>query len=573
MPRHFVPILYWLPRYKWEFLKGDAVAGITVGILLVPQGLAYALLAGLPPVYGLYAALTPQIVYALLGSSRQLSVGPVAMDSLLVASGLAALSISGAAYVTTAIFLAVFMGAIQLLFGFLRMGFLVNFLSGPVISGFTSAAAIIIALSQITHLLGIHMQGGSQIFTLVGRLSNSLGEAHAGSTAIGLSAVLLLLLIKKYSRKIPGALVVVGLGILLAVLLNLPGVALVGDIPGGLPEFRIPTISLDHVQNLFPLALTLALVAFMEAISVAKAMEEKLQENRLDPNQELIALGASNLVGALFQAYPVTGGFSRTAVNQQSGARTGMAALISAGLVALVLLFLTPVFYYLPQAILAAIILVAVSGLVDIRYPRELLRDRRDEFILWLVTLLVTLFAGMIEGILFGVLFSLLLLVYRTSKPHIAILGRIRGTQYFKNVDRFGADTEVFEEILIFRFDGQLYFGNQEYFRKELLQHIDRKGEALKYVIVNAESINYADSSAVRLLRRLLVEMKARGLVFLIAGAIGPLRDILYSSSLVHQIGTDHLFVTTSEAFEYCQKKETLTEFQRRVAIQSKKNA
>ena len=571
MPRHPFPILQWLPQYKREFLKGDMAAGITVGILLIPQGLAYALLAGLPPVYGLYAALTPQVVYALMGSSRQLAVGPVAMDSLLVASGLAALSISGPAYVATAIFLAFFMGGIQLFLGVLRMGFLVNFLSGPVISGFTSAAAVIIGLSQLKHIFGIHISGGGHLIPLIQELSRGLGELHPGTAGIGLSAVLVLLLIKKFFKKIPGALVLVGIGTFIAFLIQPHGVEVVGVIPAGLPEFRLPNISVDRLGDLLPLALTLALVAFMEAISVAKAIEEKAKEDPVHPNQELIALGASNMVGSLFQSYPVTGGFSRTAVNQQSGARTGIAALISAGLVALVLLFLTPVFYFLPQAVLAAIILVAVIGLVDIRYPGELLRDRRDEFGLWLTTLLVTLLVGMVQGILFGVLFSLLLLVYRTSRPHIAVLGRIRGTQYFKNVDRFGTDTEICEEVLVLRFDGQLYFGNQEYFRKELFQHIDRKGTELKYVILNAEAINYADSSAVRLLRRVIAEMEARGLVFLVAGAIGPLRDILYSSGLVHQIRPEHLFVTTSEAFDYCQRKEALPEMQRRVATQSKK--
>lgn len=571
MKRYF-PILEWLPAYRRADLPGDVSAGLTVGIMLIPQGMAYAMIAGLPPVFGLYAALIPQIIYALTGTSRQLAVGPVAMDSLLVAAGLGALSLSGIEeYIAMAIFLALFMGGIQLAFGLLRMGFLVNFLSRPVISGFTSAAAIIIGLSQLKHLLGTDIEGSNQIHILLSNALDTLGETHLLTLGIGLAGIVLIKAVKRFAPRLPGALMAVVLGVLVVYGLGLDamGVRIVGDVPGGLPGFKVPEVDTGRLSELFPIALALALIAFMEAISVAKAVEEKRGENRVDPNQELVALGLSNIMGSLFQSYPVTGGFSRTAVNDQAGARTGLASVFSALVVGLTLLFLTPAFYYLPNAVLAAIIMVAVFGLIDLKYPRQLWKNRKDEFVLLLITFGLTLSLGIKEGILLGVLFSLLLLVYRISKPHIAVLGRIRGTNYFKNVNRFAEDIEEHEEFLILRFDGQLFFGNKDYFRTQLQKQIARKGPGLKYIILNAEAISYIDSSAVFMLKAFIKDLRKEGIRFLVAGAIGPTRDILHSSGLIGEIGPENLFVRTSEAFEHCCHALEKSEVQHRISTQS----
>jgi len=381
MLKRFFPILEWMPAYKKQWLTGDLSAGLTVGIMLIPQGMAYAMIAGLPPVFGLYAALIPQVIYALMGTSRQLAVGPVAMDSLLVASGLGALSLSGIEeYISMAIFLALFMGTLQFVFGLLRMGFLVNFLSKPVISGFTSAAAIIIGLSQLKHLLGTDIEGSNQIHILLANAAETLGDTNLITLGIGLGAIVLIKTLKKVNPKIPGALVAVIIGVVVVYFLGLfnNGVRIVGDVPGGLPDLVLPTLDVSRISELFPIALTLALIAFMEAISVAKAVEEKRGENRVNANQELVALGASNIVGSLFQSYPTTGGFSRTAVNDQAGAHSGLAALVSSAVVGLTLLFLTPAFYYLPNAVLASIIMVAVFGLIDLKYPRQLWKNRKS---------------------------------------------------------------------------------------------------------------------------------------------------------------------------------------------------
>ena len=573
MLKRYLPIFQWLPNYKKSYLSGDISAGLTVGIMLIPQGMAYAMIAGLPPVFGLYASLIPQVIYAILGTSRQLAVGPVAMDSLLVASGLGALAISGIdEYVAMAVFLALFMGAIQLGLGLLRMGFLVNFLSKPVISGFTSAAAIIIGLSQLKHLLGTDIERSNQVHILLKNAFITITETNLITLGIGVLAIVILKVIKKINKGIPAALVVVVLGILgiYTFGLNELGVKIVGEVPSGLPSFGVPSIDYSRISELVPIALTLALIAFMEAISVAKAVEEKHDDYEVDPNQELIALGTSNIIGSLFQSYPTTGGFSRTAVNDQAGAKTGVSPIISALVVGLTLLFLTPLFYYLPNAVLAAIIMVAVFGLIDFKYPIELFKNRRDEFFLLLATFLITLTVGIKEGILIGVLVSLLLLVYRTSRPHIAVLGRIKNTDYFKNINRFPEDTETFIDFLIVRFDAQLYFGNKEYFRKELLKLVGLE-EEIKYVILNAEAINYIDSSAVHMMRQLISELKTKNIKFVITGAIGPTRDILYSSKLIDDIGKENLFVKTHEALEHCRTLSEKTAIEEKISLQSKK--
>lgn len=571
MLKRYLPILQWLPNYKKSYVSGDISAGLTVGIMLIPQGMAYAMIAGLPPVFGLYASLIPQVIYAIMGTSRQLAVGPVAMDSLLVASGLGALALSGIdEYIAMAIFLALFMGAIQLGLGLLRMGFLVNFLSKPVISGFTSAAAIIIGLSQLQHLLGTSIERSNQVHILLKNALITITDTNLITFGIGIAAILLIKIIKKTNKSIPAALIVVVLGILGIYFfgLNDLGVKIVGEVPSGLPSFKVPAIEYARISELVPIALTLALIAFMEAISVAKAVEEKHSDYEVDANQELIALGTSNIIGSLFQSYPTTGGFSRTAVNDQAGAKTGIAPMVSALVVGLTLLFLTPLFYYLPNAVLAAIIMVAVFGLIDFKYPVELFKNQRDEFFLLLATFIITLTVGIKEGILLGVLISLLLLVYRTSRPHIAVLGRVRNTNYFKNIVRFPEDTETFKEFLIVRFDAQLYFGNKEFFRKELQKNLEGSETEIKYIILNAEAINYIDSSAVHMLRQTISELKDKGIKLVIAGAIGPTRDILFKSGLIKDIGKENLFVKTYEALEHCKALTQKTVIEERISLQ-----
>jgi len=553
-------------------LWGDAVSGITAGILAIAQGMAYAMIAGLPPVFGLYAALTPQIIYVLMGTSRQLSIGPVAMDSLIVAAGIGTLNIIGVEqYIAAAVFLALFVGVIQVLLGTLKLGFLVNFLSKPVLSGFTSAAAIIIGLSQLKHLFRVDMAQTNKIHILLQEVVSNISETHFLSFGLGVAGMILIKLFQKINKKIPAILVVVSLGTLVLYLTQgqLNGIRIVGTIPVGLPNLSVPSFDKNQFVDLIPIAITLAVVGFTEAISIAKSIEEHHTEYEVDPNQELIAIGSGNIIGSFAQSYPSTASFSRSAIQDQGGAQSGIASLFSAGLVLLTLLFLTPLFYYLPIPILAAIIMVSIFGLVDLKYPRQLWKKNKEECFAFLITFVITMSVGIPQGILFGVLLSLLTMIYRTSRPHIAILGRIKNTEYYKNINRFQKDIEVDNRILILRFDAQLFFGNQDYFKKELQKQVVLKGEKLELIIINAEAINYIDSSALNMLEKMCGDLKNKGLNIMIVGAIGPIRDIIFDHALIRIIGSRNLFITTSEAVNAFLDGAVVSEIQKKITRQN----
>lgn len=554
-----LPITYWLTHYKKADLGNDLFAGVTVGIMLIPQGMAYALIAGLPPVYGLYASIVPQLVYAIFGTSRQLSVAPVAMDSLLVATGVSVLATEGTdTYIGFAILLAFFMGTFQLLLGIFRMGFITNLLAKPVISGFTSAAAIIIGLNQLKYLLGTEIEKSNQAYQLLINAIRQLDQTHLLTLAIGVFGIIIIKGVKKIHSRIPGALIAVLFGILLVYLMSWDksGVSIVQNIPQGLPPFRFPEFSFGQLAELVPLALTISIVAFMEAFSVAKAIEGKRKNYKVVANQELIALGASNLLGSLFQAYPVTGGFSRSAVNHQAGANTPLSSIISAILIGLTLLFLTPLFYYLPHAILASVIMVAVGSLIDLPYALKLWKENKLEFALLLITFLVTLNFSMVPGIVSGVVSSVLLLLYRAAYPHIAELGRLKGQSEFRNIKRF-TDLEVWEQKAILRVDASLTFINIQYVKSYLEDLIITKPE-IKTVILDAAAISQIDASAIEELSSLLSDFKDQGKLLLLTDVVGPVRDTLFKTGLIHQIGTANIFLTLNDALEAGDEKEYL---------------
>lgn len=570
--KSFFPILQWLPKYRKEMLLGDAISGITAGILAIAQGMAYAMIAGLPPVFGLYAAMTPQIIYVLLGTSRQLSIGPVAMDSLIVAAGISAIGIVGIEeYILAAVFLAFFVGIIQVVLGVLKLGFLANFLSKPVLNGFTSAAALIIGLSQLKHLLRVDMQQTNKIHILFQEVILNFSETHFLSLGLGLVGIILIKVFQKINKKIPAILIVVSLGTIVMYFTqwHLQGIKIVGEIPVGLPKIGMPTLDKQLIIDLFPVAITLAVVGFTEAISIAKAIEEKHTDYQVDPNQELIAIGSGNIIGSFVQSYPTTASFSRSAIQDQGGAKSGIASLFSAALVLLTLLFLTPIFYYLPIPILAAIIMVSIFGLIDIKYPIQLWKKNRDECLAFLITFIITMTVGIPQGIVIGILLSLLTMIFRTSKPHIAILGKIKNTEYYKNVNRFEEDITVDKRILIFRFDAQLFFGNQDYFKKELLKQVAIKGAELELIIINAEAINYIDSSALNMLEKVCTDLRETKIKIMITGAIGPIRDIIFNHKLITIIGTDNLFINTSEAVNTFSERNIVSGIQRKISTQN----
>jgi SulP family sulfate permease len=511
-------------------------------------------------------------MYVFLGTSKQISVGPVAMDSLLVAAGLGALAITGIEnYIAMAIFLAFLVGAIQLLLGLFKMGFLVNFLSKPVISGFTSAAAIIIIFSQLKHLLGAPIQDSNHFHQLVINIFQNIKATNVYDLTIGIIAILAIILLKKWNRKIPSILLVVVLGILLVYFLKLEdyGVKIAGLIPTGLPSFSVPEFNLEKALDLWPMAITIALVGYLEAISIGKALEEKVEEETIEANQELLALGVSNMVGSFFQSYTSTASFSRSAINGASGAKTNLSALFGVLLVVGTLLFLTPIFYFLPNAALASIIMVSVFGLIDLDYAKQLWDKCKDEFAILLITFLITLFVGIPQGILIGVLSSLLLMVYRTSKPHFAILGNIKGTDYYKNVNRFADEIINRDDLLIVRFDAQLYFGNCGFFKNQLYKEIDKKGIPLKVIILNAEAINYIDSSGAQILTKVIRETHQKNIQFYIAGAIGPTRDVIFNSSIIEELRKEFLFVRIKEAVAFYDDPNTILALRDKIAFQN----
>ena len=556
--KELIPILEWLPNYNSSRLKGDFIAGITVSIILIPQGIAYALIAGLPPIYGLYCALVPQLVYAIFGSSRQVAIGPVAMDSLIVATGVSTLALAGSdSYIAIAILLAFMVGSIQFLLGVFRLGFIVNFLSKPVISGFTSAVALTIGINQFRNLFGVDFVQSDQIQYVLEDIWFNIIDFNSHTTVIGLTSVGVIIFLRKINKKIPNALLVVVVGILTIRYFGdeFSDVAIVKDIPSGLPSFSFPEMDISQMRELLPIALTLVMVGYLETITIGKSLEAKQDEYKLRPNQELIALGLSNIIGSWFKAYPSTSSFSRSAINQESGATTGMASLVSVVMVLLTLLFLTPLFYHLPKTVLAAIIIVAVFGLVNAKEAIFLWKANNLDFWLLVVTFFSTLLFGIEYGIMIGVGLSLIILIFRTSRPYVAELGKVPDSDFYRNRERFN-EVILDDEVLVFRFDAQLFYANSSYFIETLELMVEEKGPRLKLIVLDAESINRVDSTGVEMLKERIKFYHKKNILFYFAGVKGPVRDHLFRGKILEIITLDHFYMRVNGAVNYYKTGE-----------------
>lgn len=535
----FLPILEWAPAYQRRDLRSDLAAGLTIGAMLVPQAMAYALLAGLPPEVGLYAATIPVIAYALFGTSRQLAVGPVAIVSLLTATALAPLVEQGTVgYASAAALLALMVGAVHLALGMFRLGWVVNFLSHSVLVGFTAAAAIIIGTSQVKHVLGVSIPRTEQFADTVVELVRTLGDVNATTLAIGVGSIALLLALKRYVRAIPGALAVVVVSTLAVSVFDLErrGVATVGDIPASLPAFGLPEFDGSLMGSLLTTAIIITVIGFMESVAVAKVYARRNRYD-IDPNQELIGLGVSNVAAGAFGGYPVTGGFSRTAVNASAGARTPLASLVTAGIVLATLAFFTPLFRSLPQAALGAIIIVAVVNLVDVAEMRHISRVKRSDLVPLSIAFAATLVLGIELGIAIAVVASMVVVFARMSKPHTAVLGRIGDTTSYRNLQRF-PEAEVRPGVRVVRIDAAVNFVNATFVKRlvleqaDLLDEVDPAAPTPRALVLDCSGINDVDATGAGALDEIVEEVARRGVSLYLSDVKGPVRDVLRASHL-----------------------------------------
>ncbi len=548
--RRLIPCREW-PRLTPESVRADLIAGIAVALVLIPQSMAYAALAGLPPYYGLYAAFLPVIVAAAWGSSPQLATGPVAVVALLTASALTPLADPGSGeFITLAIALAFLVGAIQLVLGLFSLGTLVNFLAHPVILGFTNAAALVIALSQVNDLLGVSLDRDAGLLVAFADVLGRLDETHPPTLAMGLGALALMLAARRWLPRIPGVLLAVAIGVPVSYLVGYEalGGAVVGTVPEGLPAPALPELTWDLVLTLLGTAAVIALVAFMEAISIAKALATRTRD-RLDPNQELVGQGLANLTASAFQAFPVSGSFSRSAVNFDSGARSGLASVFTAALVGLTLLFLTPLLYHLPEAVLAAIIIMAVTGLVNIRALAQTWRTHRDDGIAALVTFGGTLvFAPHLDyGILIGAGLAILLYLLRTMRPRVVVLSRHPEDGALRDARVFGLPES--EHIAALRFDGPLYFANVGHLEDAVLQ-VNNEHPRARFLLLVADGITSIDSSGVESLHGLRERLHDSGVTLVLAGVKLQVREVMQRAGLDAEIGTENIFRHEDDAIE-----------------------
>jgi SulP family sulfate permease len=546
MPRRMFPFLDW-PLSR-DTLRADVIAGIAVALVLVPQSMAYAQLAGMPALYGLYTAFLPVLVGALWGSSRQLATGPAAVVSILTGTALAPVAAQGSPeYAVLAIALAFLVGCIQFALGAFRLGFVVNFLSHPVIAGFTSAAAIVIALSQLNKMLGVPMARGEVFLADVLGVLQRAADTHLPTLAFGAGALVAMAAFRRYLPRWPGVLITAAIATVISAATGYErGGAVVGTIPAGLPEAKLPPLDPGALAGLFLTALVIALVGFMEAISIAKAIAARTRQ-RIDANQELVGQGLANLAGSFTQCFPATGSFSRSAVNFQAGARTGLSSVVTAAIVMLMLLFITPLLYHLPQAVLAAVIMMAVFSLMQFDGIRHAWKAQRHDGLAGALTFVAALaLAPHLDiAILAGAGVSVLLFLYRSMRPRVAILGRHPdGTLRDAAVHSLPLN----EHVVAVRFDGQLYFANVPFFEDSLLEIAARFPQA-KHVLVVGNGINQIDASGDEAVRLLAGHLRDNGVGLAFSGLKKQVLDVLRATGTLAAIGEDNVFVDEDRAF------------------------
>ena len=561
--QRMLPILSWVKTYDRGALVGDLLASIIVTIMLIPQSLAYALLAGLPPEMGLYASILPLLAYAVFGTSRTLSVGPVAVVSLMTATAIGGLAEPGSAdYIALAIMLAFLSGVFLVLLGLLRFGFLANFLSHPVVSGFITASGIIIAVSQIKHIFGISAHG-ENLLDITLSLASDVAQTNTATLVIGITSILFLFWVRAGLQPLlvrfgltpfsagllakTGPIFVVFSTTFAAWFYHLDevGVALVGSVPEGLPSLGWPDFSGSLSSDLLQAAVLISIIGYVESVSVGKTLGAKRRQ-RIDTNQELVALGSSNIAAAVSGGFPVTGGFSRSVVNFDAGAVTPAAGVFTAVGIAIAALALTPLLAFLPKATLAATIIVAVLSLVDFSVLKKAWQYSKSDFVAILSTVLITLAAGVELGVLSGVVASICIHLYKTASPHIAEVGEIEGTEHFRNVKRFQVVT--YPHIVSLRIDESLYFANASFLEDEIYKFIAERSQ-LRHVVLMCSAVNKIDLSALEVLEAINQRLNEQGIIFHLSEVKGPVMDGLDRTNFISHL-TGDVFLTQHKAIQ-----------------------
>jgi sulfate permease, SulP family len=549
-----VPVLRWLPSYDRRWLRFDLIAGLTLAAFAIPDNMAYATLAGLPPEYGLYAGIMAPLAYFLFATSRQASVGPSSSEAIMVATFLAAMVItSPAQYAGLVALTAVLVGLIAIVAWAFRLGFLVNLISGPVMKGFLVGTGIVIIVSQIPKLLGLPGSAPSSFFGKIAFVLQNLPETNLYALALGIGALILFFALEHRFPRLPGSLVVVVLSIVLVGLTGLAekGVEIVGTIPAGLPTLGIPDLSLGDATLVFPLAIGLFVLSFVELSTIARTYAKE-HEYEIDVNRELLALGASSVSVGIGQGFPISGSFSKTAVNDANGAKTQLAGVVAAGVIVLVVLFLTGAFYYLAEPVIAALIVVAVFKMVDLAGLVRIGHINRSEVYIALITLGGVLLFGILSGVLIGAGLSLLEILFRFTFPNMVVVGRIPGTNLFGDLGRH-PENELVPEVFIFRIDAPLIFANAESFKENFSRALGQEDRPIRLAIVDLQPSPIIDVTAADMIRDLATELDRKGIDLRLANTSGQVRDVLRAADIEEKVGRLDRTSTIEALCEQCE--------------------
>ena len=546
-----IPIIQHLKSYNLHTFRYDSLAGLTVAVILIPQAMAYSLLAGLDPIYGLYGALFPLLIYPLFATSSHLSIGPVALMSIIVLGGVSVFAEPGSeAYLNLVLMSALLAGIIQVLFAVFKLGNLAKFLSKPVMSGFISAAGIIIAISQVKYLLTLEIPRRVSILQMLSDIIEKLSNFNASSALIGFTSIAIIILLKKVHKAIPGALIVVILGCLVTYFfqLNNKGVPILGELPKGLPGFSLAFFDASTIIDLLPISIIIAIIGFIGSYSISKSIGSRSDIVHVEPNKELLSLGLAKAVGSFFLAMPSTGSFTRSAINFEAGSKTPISNWVSFLILALTLQFLGFLFYYLPDPILASIVITSVFSLIDISYAKRLFYLDKRDFLILIITCFSTLFFGIVNGVIIGVLSSFMDVIWRSSKVKYAVLGRLPISNTFRNIQRF-PEAEQLEGILIIRLSQTLYFANAPAVINVLEKELSNRSN-VNHVILSLPTYGVPDSTATTYIFDLLDYCSHQDVHVFFTDITGPVRDYMDNNMIFEHLGENHFYLTIEDALE-----------------------